>query len=186
MDPRSPVAATPASPDLSEPAHDERAHGAGLRNMQQLIELRWYAIVGQMATIGFVHFALGIELPLVNMLGIAGCLAAINLASLVFWRPRQEIGDLALLAGLLAAVGAMSARLYVGGDVSIAFVLRYRLRGGVHPVLVPCWASGVVVPATCAGVLGMNMFPGPRTMQANPARGIADPNAQRLLGSFLL
>src|SRR5690606_37935496 len=186
MDPRSPVAATPASPDLSEPAHDERAHGAGLRNMQQLIELRWYAIVGQMATIGFVHFALGIELPLVNMLGIAGCLAAFNLASLVFWRPRQEIGDLALLAGLLVDVGALSAQLYLSGGITNPFVFLYLLQVALGAVLLPAWASWVVVAATCAGVLGMIMFPGPVTIQANPARGIADPYVQGLLACFLL
>src|SRR5690606_39903618 len=110
MDPRSPGTSTPANPDLFESVPSDGGHGAGLRNMQQLIELRWYAIVGQILTIGCGHFALGIELPLVTMLGIAGCLAAFNLATLVFGRPRHELGDVALLARLLGDVGALIAQ----------------------------------------------------------------------------
>lgn len=186
MDPRSPGTSTPANPDLFESVPSDGGHGAGLRNMQQLIELRWYAIVGQMLTIGFVHFALGIELPLVTMLGIAGCLAAFNLASLVFWRPRHEVGDVALLAGLLVDVGALSAQLYLSGGITNPFVFLYLLQVALGAVLLPAWASWVVVGATCVGVLGMVMFPSPVTIHADPARGIADPYVQGLLACFLL
>ena len=40
--------------------------------MQQLIQLRWIAVVGQVATIVVVHFGFGIRLPLGPMLGGAG------------------------------------------------------------------------------------------------------------------
>src|SRR5690606_30536735 len=128
MDRSTPAPTTAADPGQLESARTDTTHGAGMRNMQQLIELRWYAIVGQMATIGFVHFALGIKLPLVTMLGIAGCLAAFNLACLVFWRPRQEVGDVALLAALLVDVAALSAQLYLSGGITNPFVFLYLLQ----------------------------------------------------------
>ena len=53
-----------------ESARTDTARGAGVRNMQQLIQLRWIALVGQLATILFVHFVLGIALPLATMLGV--------------------------------------------------------------------------------------------------------------------
>ncbi|TWH02883.1 MULTISPECIES: ATP-binding protein [Pseudoxanthomonas] len=186
MDPRTPGAGAPASPALFELAPADEAHGAGLRNMQQLIELRWYAIVGQVATIGFVHFALDIELPLVTMLGIAGCLAAFNLACLVFWRPRQEVGDLALLAALLVDVAALTAQLYLSGGITNPFLFLYLLQVALGALLLPGWAAWVVVAAACAGVLGMVVSPGPVTIHANPARGVADPYVQGLLACFLL
>lgn len=37
---------------------------AGVRNMQQLIQLRWIAVVGQVATILVVQYGLDIALPL--------------------------------------------------------------------------------------------------------------------------
>ncbi len=186
MDPPVPPTAAGADPAALQSASSDTARGAGMRNMQQLIELRWYAIVGQMATIGFVHFALGIQLPLVTMLGIAGCLAAFNLACLVFWRPRQEVGDLALLAALLVDVAALSAQLYLSGGITNPFVFLYLLQVALGAVLLPAWAGWVVVGASCAGVLGLVIFPGPVTIQAYPARGVADPYVQGLLACFLL
>ena len=41
---------------------------AGLRNLQQLIQLRWIAAAGQLATILLVHYGMGITLPLRWML----------------------------------------------------------------------------------------------------------------------
>ncbi len=186
MDPSTPAIAHATAPDSG--AAGDQTHGAGMRNMQQLIELRWYAIVGQMATIGFVHFALDIHLPLVTMLGIAGCLAAFNLACLVFWRPRpgQEVGDLALLAALLVDVAALSAQLYLSGGITNPFVFLYLLQVALGAVLLPAWAGWIVVLAACAGVLGLVIFPGPVTIHANPALGIADPYVQGLLACFLL
>lgn len=186
MDPGIPATATATDSGGLASAHTDTAHGAGMRNMQQLIELRWYAIVGQMATIGFVHFALDIELPLVTMLGIAGCLAAFNLACLVFWRPRQEVGDVALLAALLVDVAALSAQLYLSGGITNPFVFLYLLQVALGAVLLPAWAGWVVVAAASAGVLGLVLFPGPVAIQVHPARGIADPYVQGLLACFLL
>src|SRR4051812_12307794 len=71
----------------------------GLKNMQQLIQLRWLAVVGQLGTVLLVHFGLGIRLPLEQMLTVLGGLAVFNLANLLIfdvasaqgWRRRREV-----------------------------------------------------------------------------------------------
>lgn len=169
-----------------ESARTDTTRGAGVRNMQQLIQLRWIALVGQVATILFVHFALGIALPLAPMLGVAACLASFNLASLLYWRPRQDVGDAALLSALLVDVAALTAQLYLSGGITNPFVFLYLLQVALGAVLLPAWASWVVVAASSAGVLGLVVFPGPVTIAADPAAGIADPYVQGLLVCFLL
>ncbi|UNK57516.1 ATP-binding protein [Pseudoxanthomonas daejeonensis] len=169
-----------------ESARTDTTRGAGIRSMQQLIQLRWIAIVGQLATIAFVHFVLGIHLPLVSMLTVAGGLAAFNLASLVFWRPRQEVGDAVLLVALLVDVAALTAQLHLSGGITNPFVFLYLLQVALGAVLLPAWAGRVVVAASCVGVLYLVASPGPVTLAADPARGIADPYVQGLLACFLL
>ncbi len=160
--------------------------GAGVRNMQQLIQLRWIAIVGQLATIMFVHFVLGLALPLASMLGVAGCLALFNLGSLLFWRPQRDVGDRALLFALLVDVAALTAQLHLSGGITNPFVFLYLLQVALGAVLLPAWAGWVVVAAGCAGVLGLVAFTGPVRIDADPARGIADHYVQGLLLCFLL
>ncbi|WP_372013234.1 ATP-binding protein [Pseudoxanthomonas sp. 10H] len=169
-----------------ESARTDTARGAGMRNMQQLIQLRWIAIVGQVATICFVHFVLDIRLPLLTMLNVAGYLAAFNLASLVFWRPRQDVGDAALLAALLVDVAALTAQLHLSGGITNPFVFLYLLQVALGAVLLPTWGSWVVVAASSVGVLGLVLFHGPVTLTVDPSRGIADPYVQGLLACFLL
>ena len=48
----------------------------GARNMQQLVLLRWIAVVGQLLAILVAHFGLRIALPLGSLLLVIGWLAA--------------------------------------------------------------------------------------------------------------
>jgi len=169
-----------------ESARSDTTRGAGMRNMRQLIQLRWFAIFGQVATILVVHYFLQIQLPLASMLAVAGHLAAFNLASLVFLRPRQDVGDVALLLSILVDVAALTAQLHFSGGVANPFVFLYLLQVALAAVLLPAWASGIVVTASCMCALGLVIFPGPVTLQLDPSRGIADPYVQGMLVCFLL
>src|SRR5690606_15524123 len=120
----TPATATDLRPAIQSARNDTTA-GAGMRNMQQLIQLRWIAIVGQLATIVFVHSVLGIGLPLAMMLSVAGCLALFNLGSQLFWRARTDAGDLALLLALLVDVAALTAQLHLSGGITNPFVFLY-------------------------------------------------------------
>ena len=56
---------------------------SGRENMQQLIQLRWIAVIGQVVTIAVVHYGLHISLPLHDMFVVLLCLVAFNAASLL-------------------------------------------------------------------------------------------------------
>jgi len=71
------------------PAKAQQADAsAGLRNLHQLIQLRWIAVVGQLLTIEATHYSLGMQLPLQSMLAIVGGMVVFNLACLLRWRPQ--------------------------------------------------------------------------------------------------
>ena len=64
---------------------------AGIKNLQQLIELRWIAVVGQVFTIEMAHYSLGLKLPLQEMLLVVGCLAVFNVVSLLRLRTGRAV-----------------------------------------------------------------------------------------------
>src|SRR5690349_3154188 len=81
---------------------------AATQNMLLLIQLRWIAVAGQVATIVFVEFVLGISLPLLPMAVIIAALIALNLASIVWLRNGRDAGDAGLLGALLFDVAALT------------------------------------------------------------------------------
>src|SRR5690606_651913 len=104
----------------------------------------------------------------------------------LYWRPRQDVGDLALLAALLVDVAALTAQLYLSGGITNPFVFLFLLQVAVGAVLLPAWASWVVVAASSVGVMGLVVVPGPVRIAADPSQGMADPYLQGLLICFLL
>ena len=85
-----------AAPELSKPAL--RAHDAsGERNMLLLVQLRWVAVAGQVATILFAAFLMDVVLPLVPMLAVAAGVIVFNLASHSWLARRRAITNAQLL-----------------------------------------------------------------------------------------
>ena len=109
----------------------------GARNMQQLVLLRWIAVVGQLLAILVAHFGLRIALPLGSMLLVIGWLAAFNLASMLYQYLRPRSSPLALLLALLVDVGALTAQLYLSGGIVNPFVFLYVLQVVLAAVLMP-------------------------------------------------
>lgn len=173
-----------ADSSLSEDASPRDS--AGMKNMQQLIQLRWFALAGQVATILVVHFGFQIRLPLLPMLVVLVLLAAFNVASLWRWRRRQEVTDDALLLSLLVDVVTLTALLHLSGGVANPFVFLYLLQVVLGAVLLRPRSSWVVVAATSLGFIGLILFPGPVVILVEPARALADPYVQGLLLCFLL
>ena len=108
---------------------------AGLRSMQQLIQLRWIATVGQVAAILVVHFGYGITLPLQAMFAVLGVLVVFNLLSLAWWHGRSRITGLALLVALLVDVASLTAQLHLSGGLSNPFLFLYLLQVALGAVL---------------------------------------------------
>jgi two-component system sensor histidine kinase RegB len=118
------LADSPTSDAIQAPARQ-----AGHKNLLQLIQLRWLAVAGQLATILGVHFALDIHLPLAEMLGL--------LAGLCVLRSRMGCGirDAELFAGLLVDVSVLSAQLYFSGGIHNPFIFLYLLQLAVGAML---------------------------------------------------
>ena len=126
------AARTRAAPGEAGQAADKLA---GHNNLLQLIQLRWLAVAGQLVTILAVHFALGITLPLAEMLTLLGALALFNAACWLRSRAAFRVGDTELLAGLLVDVGVLSGQLFYAGGVTNPFIFLYLLQVAVASVL---------------------------------------------------
>jgi len=143
---------------------DQSADG---RNLRLLVQLRWLAVGGQIATITFVHMFLGIELPLIPMYGVLGVLIVMNLIS----RTRFRKWRWATASELVVDVLALTTQLALSGGVTNPFTILYLLQITLSAVLLPrtvTWALialvtvmfGLLIPFHHTLVLaeGMEMF----------------------------
>lgn len=121
---------------------------AGRENMRQLIQLRWLAVAGQLATILATRLALGITLPMTAMLAILAGLVVLNAASLALLRRSRPITNAQLFAALLFDVAALSAQLYLSGGATNPFISLFLLQVVLGSVLLDRWSSWVLVVAT--------------------------------------
>ena len=125
---------------------------AGRNNLLQLVQLRWLAVGGQLATILGVQFVLGAQLPLAEMLSLVAVLCLFNLISWLRFRMASgEIANVELFTGLLVDVGLLSALLYYSGGIANPFIFLYLLQVAVGAVLLKpryIWAM-VVLTSLC-------------------------------------
>ena len=121
---------------------------AGRENMLQLVQLRWLAVAGQLATILVTQFVFGIALPLWPMLAVLAGLVALNLASLALLRLERPIAEAALLGALLLDVASLSAQLYLSGGATNPFVSLFLLQVVLGSVLLDRGSSWALVAVT--------------------------------------
>ena len=122
---------------------------AGTKNLLLLIQLRWIAVAGQIATIVIVEFVLGVSLPLLPMAAVIAALVALNLGSQAWLKAGREVHDAVLLGALLFDVAALTAQLYFSGGATNPFTFLYLLQVTLAAVLLDRRATGTVVAATC-------------------------------------
>ncbi|GHA73257.1 ATP-binding protein [Cognatilysobacter bugurensis] len=158
----------------------------GLRNMQQLLQLRWIAVTGQLVTILVVHFGIGIGLPLGPMLAVLVALAAFNLGSQIWWRRRPRVSERALLIGLLVDVASLTAQLYLSGGITNPFVFLFVLQVALGTMLLRPSSSWIIAAATTACVLALGLLPTPVQIRMSASSGLANHYLQGLLICFLL
>jgi two-component system sensor histidine kinase RegB len=126
---------------------------AGTRNLMQLVQLRWLAVAGQLATILVVRHGLSVPLPLAQMLGLLGVLVVINVASWLRARMAVPVAVGELFGALLVDVAVLTGLLYFAGGITNPFIYLYLLQVAVAAVLLPrpfLWA--MVVLTSCAFV----------------------------------
>jgi two-component system sensor histidine kinase RegB len=159
---------------------------AGLKNLQQLIELRWIAVGGQIATIAVVHYGFGIRLALGPMLAVLVGLTAFNVASLVRRRRGRRIGNGELFVSLLVDVAALTAQLFLSGGTTNPFVFLYLLQVILAAVLLEPWSTFTMVAVTSGCIAGLARFSTPLALPLDHDRGLASPYIQGLLICFAL
>ncbi|SNS34443.1 two-component system, sensor histidine kinase RegB [Noviherbaspirillum humi] len=177
-------AAEQASKPWTAESTVERA--AGHKNMQQLIQLRWIAVIGQLTTIEVVTYGFGIELPLQNMLIVLACLAAFNGVSELRWRMQKPVTNNELFLALLVDVGSLTAQLYFSGGLTNPFAFLYLLQVILSAVLLEAWSTWTIVAITSACLAGLALFSKPLILPANNEHPIFSLYVQGVLICFML
>jgi two-component system sensor histidine kinase RegB len=134
---------------------------AGRRNMLLLTQLRWLAVGGQLVTVAVVNFALGIDLPLTQLLMSTATLAALNIASHVLIASGARFSDGALAAALLFDVGALTVQLSLSGGITNPFAALFLLHIVLGAVLLRPHYPWAIVAATliALGILALDPTP---------------------------
>jgi two-component system sensor histidine kinase RegB len=159
---------------------------AGHKNMLQLIELRWIAVVGQITTIAGAMLVFDVHLPLVQMLEVLACLIAFNVASHLRWHEHRPVTNNELFLALLVDVASLTMQLYLSGGTTNPFAFLYLLQVILSAVLLEAWSTWIIVGITLACLAGLSIFAKPLSLPFDQARGIASLYVQGMLICFVL
>ncbi|MEJ8821237.1 ATP-binding protein [Variovorax humicola] len=158
----------------------------GHKNMLQLIQLRWIAVVGQLLTIEVAYYGFHIALPIKAMLGVLAALALFNVVSTVRWRSPKEVTSRRLFVALLFDVAAFTAQLYLSGGATNPFIFLYLLQVTLGAVLLSPRATWTLVVITVACFGGLALFARPLALPLDHAGGLSSPYVQGMLVCFAL
>lgn len=131
---------------------------ADRKNLLQLVELRWIAVAGQLATILLVHWVLDVPLPLREMLTLLAVLALFNVASRLRARLTPAVRNIELCAGLLVDVAVLTGQLYYAGGITNPFIFLYLLQVAVASVLLRPRYVWAMVAATTLGFVALTRW----------------------------
>lgn len=158
----------------------------GLKNLQQLIQLRWIAVAGQLVTIAVAKWLLEIDLPLETMGLTLAALVAFNLASLARWRTRREVGNTELFIALLVDAGVLTVQLHFSGGTTNPFVFLFLLQVILSAMLLKPWSAWTMVGVTSACIAGLALVSDPLELPLDHDRGLLSPYVQGTLICFAL
>ncbi len=127
----------------------------GHDNMLQLIQLRWFAVVGQVLSIVIAALIIGIELPFPGMISVLVCLIAFNLSCQLRWHEEREVSERTLLFSLLVDVSSLTAQLYLSGGISNPFVFLYLLQVILAVLLCRTRSAWTVATITAICIVGL-------------------------------
>ncbi len=105
------------------------------KNMRQLVQLRWMAVLGQLLTILVTHYSFGVALPLYEMFGVLAALIVFNGLYEISLRVGRQIHSAELFVGLLVDMATLTFQLYLSGGATNPFVFLYVLQVGLAAVL---------------------------------------------------
>ncbi|MBB3046339.1 two-component system sensor histidine kinase RegB [Litorivivens lipolytica] len=105
------------------------------KQMRQLVQLRWMAVLGQLLTILVAHYSFGVSLPLGQMFGVLAGLVVFNGLYEISLRVGRPIHTAELFVGLLVDITTLTFQLYLSGGATNPFVFLYVLQVGLAAVL---------------------------------------------------
>ena len=144
--------------ESSQLAVAAQAHLAARRNLMHLVELRWLAVGGQLATIAVTAGLMGVALPIVQMLTLLGLLALFNVASSVRARGRLPVHEAELFGGLLMDVAVLTGQLYFSGGIRNPFIFLYVLQVALASVVLRPRYAWAILAATSAGFVALTAW----------------------------
>lgn len=155
---------------------------AGRRNMALLIQLRWLAVGGQLATIGIVGGPMGIALQRAPLFAAIAALIAINFASLALLRRGRAVTNAELTAVLLFDVAALGWQLHHSGGLANPFASLFLLQIVIGAILLTPTSSWAIVVAALAAIGVLAIDPTPLVL---PRSYAGDPMGLYLQGSLV-
>ena len=152
------------------PARDEAIR----RNLFLLVQLRWIAVAGQLATILAADLLLGVALPVARMLAVLAVLAGINVVALLT-RRRWPVDRRALLATMLVDVACLTMQLWLSGGAANPFISLYLLQVVLGAVLLRPPASWAIVAITSVAVAALALLAPPLPLPPALRSDLAPP-----------
>jgi two-component system sensor histidine kinase RegB len=121
------------------------------RNVHLLLQMRWIAVFGQLATIVAVAQVLDARLPLVPLLLAPLLLIVINFAIASIMQRRSTFSESELFTALLVDVAALSWQLYHSGGATNPFTFLFLLQIVIGAVILePRWSWMIAFVASVA------------------------------------
>lgn len=158
----------------------------GHKNMQQLITLRWIAVLGQIATIYVVVMGFGVPLPLNYMVPVLGGLIAFNVVGMLRLTLAPEVSNTELLVAMLVDLAALTAQLYLTGGATNPFVFLYLVQVTLGAVLLKPWSTWMLVIVTTLCLMLLAAAGRPLTLPLDHGNGLASLYLQGMLICFAL
>lgn len=159
---------------------------AGVKNLQQLIQLRWTAVIGQVLTIEMAHYSLGLVLPVREMLMVVACLALFNVVSLLRLRMGRPVRNVELFLALLIDVAVLTVQLYLSGGTSNPFAFLYLLQITLGAVLLRGAYIWTIVAITVACFAALAEYHLPLALPQDLDQGLSSLYMLGLLVCFVL
>ncbi|KQT60607.1 histidine kinase [Aureimonas sp. Leaf460] len=158
---------------------------AGRKNLLLLIQLRWIAVAGQIASILIVRYGLGTALPVMEMAGVIGALISLNLVSLLRLYRRVRVTNVELFAGLVFDVTALTLQLYLSGGADNPFAPLYLLQVTVGAVLLEAWSTAALLGFAIVCLAALTRFHRPLNLVGDEG-AVIDPQSLGLLVCFVI
>lgn len=115
------------------------------KNLLHLVQLRWIAVAGQIATIAIVELGLHIRLPLTQMGFVLATFVGVNVLSLLRLRWPTRVTNRELFLALCFDAVILTALLYLSGGATNPFTSLYLLQVILGAVLLEAWAVWAMV-----------------------------------------